>query len=162
MPNSRQTSLIRSPSRRRATKRRRSSITEHSFHGINTSGPKAKSVTHVSGTKRHLSLRLLTTLPERECRICSSGGCVPSIPGSCRARRAAPRRSGRAWAGRERDALDYATDGLGGLVALFRAPERFREPFHLAAIDAGDVRIKVPEVGRRLAEALRRLVLERF
>ncbi|WP_210289877.1 hypothetical protein, partial [Rhizobium sp. BK196] len=27
-----------------------------SFHGINTSRQKAKSVTHVSGTKRHLSL----------------------------------------------------------------------------------------------------------
>ncbi|WP_208722831.1 hypothetical protein, partial [Rhizobium vallis] len=41
----------------RATNRRRSSITEVSFHGINTSRQKAKSVTHVSGTKRHLSLR---------------------------------------------------------------------------------------------------------
>ncbi|MFN3549207.1 MAG: hypothetical protein ACK4U0_17105, partial [Mesorhizobium sp.] len=38
------------------TKRTRSSITELSFHGINTSR-KAKSVTHVSGTKRHLCLR---------------------------------------------------------------------------------------------------------
>ncbi|WP_204814884.1 MULTISPECIES: hypothetical protein, partial [Agrobacterium] len=34
----------------------RSSITEVSLHGINTSR-KAKSVTHVSGTKRHLSLK---------------------------------------------------------------------------------------------------------
>ncbi|WP_222012356.1 hypothetical protein, partial [Rhizobium bangladeshense] len=40
-----------------ATNRRRSSITEVSFHGINTSRQKAKSVTHVSGTKRHLSLK---------------------------------------------------------------------------------------------------------
>ncbi|WP_222005786.1 hypothetical protein, partial [Rhizobium bangladeshense] len=39
------------------TNRRRSSITEVSFHGINTSRQKAKSVTHVSGTKRHLSLK---------------------------------------------------------------------------------------------------------
>jgi hypothetical protein len=31
-------------------------MTELSFHGINTSSPKAKSVTHVSGTKRHLCL----------------------------------------------------------------------------------------------------------
>ena len=34
----------------RATNRRRSSITEHSFHGIDTSSSKAESVTHVSGT----------------------------------------------------------------------------------------------------------------
>ncbi len=32
-------------------------MTEHSFHGINTSRPKAKSVTHVSGTVCHLCLR---------------------------------------------------------------------------------------------------------
>ncbi|WP_204814886.1 MULTISPECIES: hypothetical protein, partial [Agrobacterium] len=38
----------------------RSSITEVSLHGINTSR-KAKSVTHVSGTKRHLSLKSDTT-----------------------------------------------------------------------------------------------------
>src|SRR4051794_1564529 len=46
-----------SPSSRRATKRRRSSITELAFHGIHTSRlqslQKAKSVTHVSGTKCH-------------------------------------------------------------------------------------------------------------
>jgi hypothetical protein len=36
-------------------------MTEHSFHGINTSRPKkAKSVTHVSGTICHLCLRPLT------------------------------------------------------------------------------------------------------
>ncbi|MEW6598819.1 MAG: hypothetical protein AB1429_15150, partial [Pseudomonadota bacterium] len=33
--------------------RRRSSITEHSFHGIDTSRAKAESVTHVSGTICH-------------------------------------------------------------------------------------------------------------
>src|SRR4051812_38443593 len=60
MPNSRHISVIGSPSSSRATKRRRSSITELSFHGINTSRPKAKSVTHVSGTKCHLCLRLLS------------------------------------------------------------------------------------------------------
>src|SRR5438105_6636495 len=57
MPNSRHMSVIASPSSRRPTKQRRSSITELSFHGINTSRPKAKSVTHVSGTKCHLCLR---------------------------------------------------------------------------------------------------------
>src|SRR3954451_3048249 len=57
MPNSRQTSVIASPSSTRATKHRRSSITELAFHGINTSRQKAKSVTHVSGTKCHLCLR---------------------------------------------------------------------------------------------------------
>src|SRR5207253_7384555 len=57
MPNSRHMSVIASPSSRRATKRRRSSITELSFHGIHTSRPKAKSVTHVSGTKCHPCLR---------------------------------------------------------------------------------------------------------
>jgi hypothetical protein len=45
--------------KRRATNRRRSSITELAFHGINTSRQKAKSVTHVSGTKCHLCLRPL-------------------------------------------------------------------------------------------------------
>ncbi|MCZ7940791.1 hypothetical protein, partial [Agrobacterium salinitolerans] len=37
--------------------------TEVSLHGINTSR-KAKSVTHVSGTKRHLSLKSDTPRPE--------------------------------------------------------------------------------------------------
>src|SRR5690348_14577351 len=56
-PNSRQTSVMASPSRSRATKRRRSSITELAFHGIHTSRrTKAESVTHVSGTKCHLCL----------------------------------------------------------------------------------------------------------
>src|SRR6266436_125727 len=50
-----------SPSSRRATKRRRSSVTELSIHGIHTSRrKKAKSVTHVSGTKCHLCLGPLT------------------------------------------------------------------------------------------------------
>ena len=49
-----------SSSSRRATKRRRSSITELAVHGINTSRQMAKSVTHVSGTKCHLSLRPLS------------------------------------------------------------------------------------------------------
>src|SRR5262245_6359496 len=57
MPNSRQTSAMASPSRSRATKRRRSSITELAFHGIHTSRrTKAESVTHVSGTFCHLCL----------------------------------------------------------------------------------------------------------
>ncbi|WP_222356919.1 hypothetical protein, partial [Rhizobium leguminosarum] len=46
-----------------ATNRRRSSKTEVSLHGINTSRSKTESVTHVSGTKRHLSLR--SGIPER-------------------------------------------------------------------------------------------------
>ena len=54
------TSVMASPSSRRATKRRRSSITELAFHGIHTSRlqglQKAKSVTDVSGTKCHLCL----------------------------------------------------------------------------------------------------------
>jgi hypothetical protein len=45
-----QTSLIDSPSSKRATNRRRSSITEHSFHGIDTSPVSRESVTYVSGT----------------------------------------------------------------------------------------------------------------
>src|SRR5262252_4349553 len=61
MPNSRQTSVMASPSRSRATKRRRSSITELAFHGIDTSRrTKAESVTHVSGTFCHLCLGPLT------------------------------------------------------------------------------------------------------
>src|SRR5712671_2477354 len=62
MPNARQTSLIASPSSSRATNRRRSSITEHSFHGIHTSPGKGKGVTHVSGTICHLCLGPLTVL----------------------------------------------------------------------------------------------------
>src|SRR5204862_2476785 len=63
MPNSRHISVIGSPSRSRATKRRRSSIAELSFHGIHTSrSKKAKSVTHVSGTKCHLCLRPLSSV----------------------------------------------------------------------------------------------------
>src|SRR6478609_7841057 len=56
MPNSRARSDMASPSSRRATKRRRSSVTEHSFQGISTSRQKAESVTHVSGTFCHLCL----------------------------------------------------------------------------------------------------------
>src|SRR5262245_40137950 len=59
MPNSRQRSVMASPSRSRATKRRRSSTTEHSFQGIGTSRlplSQAESVTHVSGTICHLCL----------------------------------------------------------------------------------------------------------
>src|SRR3981081_1497855 len=60
MPNARQTSLIASPSSSRATNRRRSSITEHSFPGIHASPGKGKGVTHVSGTICHLCLVSLT------------------------------------------------------------------------------------------------------
>src|SRR5579884_1001445 len=53
-----------SPSSRRRTKRMRSSITEHSFHGIHTSPLKlqlqGESVTHVSGTMCHLCVGTLT------------------------------------------------------------------------------------------------------
>ena len=47
--------------RRRATKRRRSSITELAFQGIHTSRQMAKSVTHVFGTRCHLCLGPLTS-----------------------------------------------------------------------------------------------------
>src|ERR1700676_886702 len=78
MPNSRQTSVIASPSRSRPTNCRRSSMTEHSFHGINTSRSKAKSVTHVSGTICHLCLRPLSrfSIASRHHGDCSH-------PGSC-------------------------------------------------------------------------------
>src|SRR6266849_2022147 len=66
MPNARQTSLIASPSSSQATNRRRSSITEHSFHGIHASPGKGKvlpmcpvrSVTYVSGRspRKHQSI----------------------------------------------------------------------------------------------------------
>src|SRR5262245_61956000 len=56
MPNSRHTSDIDSPSSNLAINRRRSSITEHSFHGIDTPGAKPGSVTHVSGTPCYLWL----------------------------------------------------------------------------------------------------------
>src|SRR6266567_7608477 len=60
MPNSRQTSVIDSPSSNLTTNRMRSSITEHSFHGIDTSRSKAESVTYVSGTPCYLCLGPLT------------------------------------------------------------------------------------------------------
>src|SRR3546814_10435001 len=53
-----------SPFKSRATNRRRSSSTELSFHGINTSGQMPESVTHVSGTKRHLCLGSLSGAPQ--------------------------------------------------------------------------------------------------
>jgi hypothetical protein len=64
MPNSRHRPVIGSPSSRRATKRRRSSITELAFHGIHTSPMQLHGggVTHVSGMKCHLCLRPLTDL----------------------------------------------------------------------------------------------------
>src|ERR1700756_4085922 len=78
MPNSRQTSVMASPSRSRATKRRRSSITELAFHGIHTSRrTKAESVTHVSGTKCHLCLGSLI------CKLICDG-CVADGLGSLR------------------------------------------------------------------------------
>src|ERR1700749_493883 len=74
MPNSRQTSVMASPSRSRATKRRRSSITELAFHGIHTSRrTKAESVTHVSGTFCHLCLGPLIRSPSfcsPFCKVC--------------------------------------------------------------------------------------------
>src|SRR6516162_4529721 len=63
MPNARQTSLIASPSSSRATNRRRSSITEHSFHGIHASPANGKGVTHVSGTICHPCLGPLKSMP---------------------------------------------------------------------------------------------------
>src|SRR5437016_5830990 len=64
MPDSRQTSVIDSPSSNSssnfATNRKRSSIAEHSFHGIDTSRSKAESVTYVSGTLCYLCLGPLT------------------------------------------------------------------------------------------------------
>src|SRR5260370_27843042 len=88
MPNARQASLIASPSSSRATNRRRSSITEHSFHGIQASPGKGKGVTHVSGTICHLCLGPLkertvcrgqgSSPPERECRASGSVRRVPS------------------------------------------------------------------------------------
>src|SRR5690348_13152068 len=57
MPNSRQREAMLSPSLSRITKRIRSSITEHSFHGIPFPAPfRRKSVTHVSGTFCYLCL----------------------------------------------------------------------------------------------------------
>jgi len=55
---SRHSSVIGSPSKSRATKRRRSSITELSFHGIDSFPLRSqgKTVTHVSGTLCHLCL----------------------------------------------------------------------------------------------------------
>src|SRR5215471_20154618 len=65
IPKSRQTWVIGSPSKRRATNRRRSSMTELSFHGIHTLRKKAESVTHVSGTGCHLCLGLLNRVSNK-------------------------------------------------------------------------------------------------
>jgi hypothetical protein len=48
-----ETSVIASPSSNQATKRRRSPITKHSFHGIAISRFETESVTHVPGTKHY-------------------------------------------------------------------------------------------------------------
>src|SRR6266508_6619595 len=65
-----------SPSNRRATKRRRSSITELAFHGIHTSRPqKAKSVTHVSGTECHPCLGPLIRPKLRWATPMKAGAC---------------------------------------------------------------------------------------
>src|SRR3546814_8225891 len=56
IPKDRHTTCMLAQFKSRATNRRRSSSTELSFHGINTSGQMPESVTHVSGTKRHLCL----------------------------------------------------------------------------------------------------------
>lgn len=65
-------------------------------------------------------------------------------------------------AGRERDAVDQGTDGFRCFVALLRALERLGKAFHLSTIDAGDVRVKVRYVHRRLGKAGAQLVLPRF
>src|SRR5487761_321780 len=71
MPNSRQTSVMASPSRRRAMKRRRSSMAEQAFHGIHTSRRKAESVTHVSGTRA--IIKLTKHLPSGMIRLSNEG-----------------------------------------------------------------------------------------
>src|SRR5262245_35806764 len=68
MPNSRARSDMASPSSRRATKRRRRCIAEHSFQAISTSRQKAQSVTHVSGTKCHLCLGSLNQMLSQNLR----------------------------------------------------------------------------------------------
>src|SRR6266567_1405544 len=60
MPNSRQSSAIDSPPSRRATNCSLSSMTEHSFQGIQPSPKKGKSVTYVSGTICYLCVGSLT------------------------------------------------------------------------------------------------------
>src|ERR1700760_2549675 len=96
MPNSRHTSVIASPSRRRATKRRRSSITELAFHGIDTSrGTKAESVTHVSGTFCHLCLGPLILSPvPKNLRLCLCGqtNCQRDLADNLAGRLIPPRR----------------------------------------------------------------------
>src|SRR6267143_2098110 len=79
MPNSRHTSVIASPSSSRDTNRRRSSITEHSFHGIDTSRLEAaESVTHVSGTFCHPCLGSLKThTPPFAVALCHKSSFVP-------------------------------------------------------------------------------------
>ena len=72
-------SVIASPSSNRATNRRRSSITEHSFHVIHPS-PKAdmplgEGVSHVSGTRRYQCLGSVTQFGR---------GCAPNRGGSAR------------------------------------------------------------------------------
>ena len=72
-PIARQTSLIASPSSSRATNRRRSSITERSFHGIHASPGKGEGVTHVSGTICHLCLGPLSSPPHPHALLPRSG-----------------------------------------------------------------------------------------
>src|SRR5215204_2307651 len=80
MPKARQSCAIGSPSRSCATNRRRSSITEHSFHGIHTSRfwEKAEGVTHVSGTNCHPCLGPLKSVQEVR-RLGLEGPMVDSV-----------------------------------------------------------------------------------
>lgn len=136
-PNSRHTSLMPSPSRRRATKRRRSSITEHSLHGINTSGRKPKvlpmcpvqNVTYVPGRANKINRLCKQPLPSTTCRSSTSVRASQALvacgavgrrarlrahsrrePRASRPRRLKP--EGRGWRGRQNGSIPTLTEVL--------------------------------------------------
>ncbi len=65
-------------------------------------------------------------------------------------------------AGRERDALDEGANSFGRFVAFLRMPKRFREPFHLAAVDAGGIRVHVRNIHRSMGDAGFQFILSHF
>jgi hypothetical protein len=49
-------------------------------------------------------------------------------------------------AGRERDVFDEGANSVRGLVAFLRVLGRFGEAFHLAMVEAADVRVNVRDL----------------
>jgi len=49
--------------------------------------------------------------------------------------------------------ITASNNSFGRFVAFPRMPKRFREPFHLSAVDAGDIQVHVQNVPQSAGEA---------